>query len=103
MHSEPPRQVCRHFLAGQCYRNDCWFSHSTEVVVCKFWMQGKCMNGNDCPFGHTEAALQIYQETLPQSKQETLPVSVEFMDEEFPSLGGSLRSLNNQQSFTRNF
>lgn len=31
------RQVCRHFLAGECYRKDCWYSHELEAKVCKFW------------------------------------------------------------------
>lgn len=31
------RQVCRHFLAGECYRKDCWFAHDLQVKVCKFW------------------------------------------------------------------
>ena len=37
--SPPPkkRQVCRHFLAGECYRKDCWFAHDLQVKVCKFW------------------------------------------------------------------
>lgn len=39
---EPPptvkkRQVCRHFLAGECYRKDCWFVHDLQEKVCKFW------------------------------------------------------------------
>lgn len=35
----PPRkrQVCRHFLAGECYRKDCWFAHDLQEKVCKFW------------------------------------------------------------------
>lgn len=31
------RQVCRHFLAGECYRKDCWFVHDLQEKVCKFW------------------------------------------------------------------
>jgi hypothetical protein len=31
------RQVCRHFLAGECYRKDCWFVHDLSEKVCKFW------------------------------------------------------------------
>lgn len=31
------RQVCRHFLAGECYRKDCWFSHDLQDKICKFW------------------------------------------------------------------
>lgn len=31
------RQVCRHFLAGECYRKDCWFVHDLQEKICKFW------------------------------------------------------------------
>lgn len=35
--SPKKRQVCRHYLAGECYRKDCWFAHDLEVKPCKFW------------------------------------------------------------------
>lgn len=31
------RQVCRHYLAGECYRKDCWFAHDLDIKPCKFW------------------------------------------------------------------
>lgn len=30
-------QVCRHYLARECYRKRCWFAHDLEVKPCKFW------------------------------------------------------------------
>jgi len=36
------RQVCRHFLAGECYRKDCWFVHDLQEKVCKFWYVFHC-------------------------------------------------------------
>nr|KAJ3408540.1 hypothetical protein HK105_003188 [Polyrhizophydium stewartii] len=38
--------VCRHFIVGQCYRSDCWFSHDPEARICKFWLQGRCFKGD---------------------------------------------------------
>ncbi|KAI8907483.1 hypothetical protein DFJ77DRAFT_434622 [Powellomyces hirtus] len=50
--SDPGRQVCRHFLAGECLRSDCWYSHDPEALVCKFWLAGGCIKGDSCPFTH---------------------------------------------------
>jgi hypothetical protein len=30
-------QTCRHFLQGNCFRKDCWYSHDLDSMVCKFW------------------------------------------------------------------
>jgi hypothetical protein len=30
-------QVCRHYLAGECYRKHCRFAHDLKVKPCKFW------------------------------------------------------------------
>ncbi|KAF9434908.1 hypothetical protein BGZ76_007212, partial [Entomortierella beljakovae] len=29
-------QTCRHFLQGNCFRKDCWYSHDLDTTVCKF-------------------------------------------------------------------
>lgn len=29
--------TCRHFLQGNCFRRDCWFSHDLDSMICKFW------------------------------------------------------------------
>ncbi|KAI8086036.1 uncharacterized protein BX664DRAFT_386503 [Halteromyces radiatus] len=50
--SPKKRQVCRHYLAGECYRKDCWFAHDLEVKPCKFWLQGLCLKGDTCEFAH---------------------------------------------------
>ncbi|KAJ1554474.1 hypothetical protein HK096_003379 [Nowakowskiella sp. JEL0078] len=55
-----PRQVCRHFLAGTCYRKDCWFSHDFDKVVCKYWLQGRCINGNNCNFAHGDSIVEKF-------------------------------------------
>ncbi|SAM03722.1 hypothetical protein [Absidia glauca] len=51
--SPKKRQVCRHYLAGECYRKDCWFAHDLEVKPCKFWLQGLCLKGDTCEFAHS--------------------------------------------------
>ena len=50
--TDTPKQICRHFLVGQCYRSDCWFSHQVDGVVCKFWLKGTCTKGSQCQFSH---------------------------------------------------
>jgi hypothetical protein len=53
---ETPRsQICRHYLAGGCYRKDCWFSHDLETRVCRYWLQGFCAKGSSCSFMHGSA------------------------------------------------
>jgi len=32
-------QTCRHFLQGNCFRKDCWYSHDLDSMVCKFWYE----------------------------------------------------------------
>ena len=48
--SAPP--VCRHLLAGGCYRSDCTFSHEVEEHTCLFWLRGVCAKVGDCAFYH---------------------------------------------------
>jgi hypothetical protein len=47
-----PGRVCRYFLAGECRRADCRFSHDLNRAVCRFWMKGQCLNGDGCSFLH---------------------------------------------------
>lgn len=35
------RRVCRYFLAGECRRADCRFSHNLEKALCRFWLRGQ--------------------------------------------------------------
>ncbi|KAI9300109.1 hypothetical protein BJ944DRAFT_244511 [Cunninghamella echinulata] len=71
------RQVCRHYLQGDCHRQDCRFAHHSnmnlKVKVCKFWLQEDCLKGDDCEFLHDIDA-QWIQEIKKQTeiKQATM-------------------------------
>ncbi|PIL25055.1 hypothetical protein GSI_12944 [Ganoderma sinense ZZ0214-1] len=45
-------RVCRYFLAGECLRADCRFSHDLERALCRFWLRGTCAKGESCEFLH---------------------------------------------------
>ncbi|KAI9230405.1 MAG: hypothetical protein DHS80DRAFT_28854 [Piptocephalis tieghemiana] len=46
-------RICRHFMAGACYRRDCWYSHDPTACICKFWLRGVCARPEgECPFLH---------------------------------------------------
>ncbi|KAI0080186.1 hypothetical protein K474DRAFT_1658186 [Panus rudis PR-1116 ss-1] len=45
-------RVCRYFLAGECLRADCRFSHDLERALCRFWLRGTCAKGEHCEFLH---------------------------------------------------
>ncbi|KAG8708258.1 hypothetical protein FRC08_018989, partial [Ceratobasidium sp. 394] len=46
-------RVCRYYLAGECRRADCRFSHDVERALCRFWLRGQCVKGDHCEFLHT--------------------------------------------------
>ncbi|KAF8324311.1 uncharacterized protein EI90DRAFT_2934880 [Cantharellus anzutake] len=46
-------RVCRYFLAGDCRRSDCRFSHDLDRALCRFWLKGQCAKGEQCEFLHT--------------------------------------------------
>lgn len=51
--SQGGNRVCRYFLAGECLRADCRFSHDIERALCRFWLRGTCAKGEACEFMHT--------------------------------------------------
>ncbi|RKO92185.1 hypothetical protein BDK51DRAFT_43415 [Blyttiomyces helicus] len=67
--SSPPKQVCRHFLEGNCRRSDCWYSHDLKDVVCKYYLRGACSKGPACEFSHGEGVVERVE-----SRVQTAPV-----------------------------
>ncbi|CUA70626.1 hypothetical protein RSOLAG22IIIB_04220 [Rhizoctonia solani] len=51
--SSAANRVCRYYLAGECRRADCRFSHDIDRALCRFWMRGQCVKGDQCEFLHT--------------------------------------------------
>ncbi|KAJ7623435.1 hypothetical protein FB45DRAFT_925668 [Roridomyces roridus] len=45
-------RVCRYFVAGECLRADCRFSHDLERALCRFWLRGTCAKNENCEFLH---------------------------------------------------
>ncbi|KAJ7636032.1 hypothetical protein DFH06DRAFT_1478893 [Mycena polygramma] len=45
-------RVCRYFVAGECLRADCRFSHDLERALCRFWLRGTCAKQDNCEFLH---------------------------------------------------
>ncbi|KAF8845225.1 hypothetical protein BDN67DRAFT_962193 [Paxillus ammoniavirescens] len=45
-------RVCRYYLAGECLRADCRFSHDLERALCRFWLRGTCAKQEQCEFLH---------------------------------------------------
>ncbi|KAG5653332.1 hypothetical protein H0H81_001072 [Sphagnurus paluster] len=45
-------RVCRYFMAGECLRADCRFSHDLERALCRFWLRGTCAKQESCEFLH---------------------------------------------------
>ncbi|KAF5323172.1 hypothetical protein D9619_013735 [Psilocybe cf. subviscida] len=45
-------RVCRYFVAGECLRADCRFSHDLERALCRFWLRGTCAKQEACEFLH---------------------------------------------------
>ncbi|KAL0146265.1 hypothetical protein V8B55DRAFT_1321814 [Mucor lusitanicus] len=81
------RQVCRHFLAGECYRKDCWFVHDLQEKVCKFWyvLQGSCLKGDSCEFSHHIDIQEVASKmTLPEPPKKKEPVK--YNQGDYPAL-----------------
>ncbi|KAK4689359.1 hypothetical protein P7C73_g739, partial [Tremellales sp. Uapishka_1] len=45
-------RMCRYYLAGECRRSDCRFSHDIDRALCRFWLRGHCAKGPNCEFLH---------------------------------------------------
>lgn len=83
--ARPQKQVCRHFLAGGCYRKDCWFSHELESKICKYWLQGFCAQGTHCQFMHGQEVVNRVT-ARPEAVKEPVAPPPGLGPEAFPSL-----------------
>ncbi|KAI8048239.1 hypothetical protein BDF21DRAFT_433620 [Thamnidium elegans] len=81
------RQVCRHFLAGECYRKDCWFVHDLQEKICKFWLQGTCLKGDSCEFSHKIDVQEVANKIIvPQPVVRKEPQHHQFTPGDYPQL-----------------
>lgn len=60
---ESTTRVCRFFLAGECRRSDCRFSHDLNKALCRFWLRGQCLN-DSCSFLHDYEALSELAQSI---------------------------------------
>ncbi|KAI9018010.1 hypothetical protein CLU79DRAFT_762634 [Phycomyces nitens] len=93
------RQVCRHFLAGECYRKDCRFAHDLQVKVCKFWLQGSCFKGDLCEFSHHFDVQQMVSKKTaePTTHNNNKEENFGFDEKDYPTLSGSRQKAPSKQ------
>ncbi|KAJ3291423.1 hypothetical protein HDU79_002419 [Rhizoclosmatium sp. JEL0117] len=92
--ADTPTTLCRHLLAGGCYRSDCWFSHDLSTTVCKFHLSGFCRKGDECPFLHEreeieavwEQQQELHYEDETNETYDPYPSSFEELEKTFPTL-----------------
>ncbi|GAA6024596.1 hypothetical protein JCM10207_001016 [Rhodosporidiobolus poonsookiae] len=92
-------RVCRFYLAGNCLRSDCKFSHDVGKAVCKFWLRGHCLKGDGrCDFLHTiPPIMRADFEARTRQRQDAMQGGPEVGPDEgpeldFPTLGDAPRS-----------
>ncbi|KAF9141765.1 hypothetical protein BGX30_004180 [Mortierella sp. GBA39] len=89
--------TCRHFLQGNCFRRDCWFSHDLDSMICKFWLKGQCLKGDTCEFTHHLETSRSFDSPAPAPKQ--LPPVMDDFD--FPSLAASTSTKSKASAWGR--
>ncbi|KAL7717976.1 uncharacterized protein QTN25_004675 [Entamoeba marina] len=62
----PP--VCTFWLKDECAIGNCPFRHWTDEV-CKYWMMGSCMKGDDCKYVHPARDTETYGFSDPEMQQ----------------------------------
>ncbi|KAJ3031418.1 UNVERIFIED_CONTAM: hypothetical protein HDU68_004108, partial [Siphonaria sp. JEL0065] len=86
--------------------SDCWYSHDVSTTVCKYFLQGYCVKGNDCPFLHDEEEIndvweqhQQYQEYEYYEDGGYGDTEFEYQDQEsaFPALAEEEEKERRQQ------
>lgn len=47
------KKPCVYMLnEGRCARADCRFVHDLKTIMCKYWLEGECIKGENCEFAH---------------------------------------------------
>ena len=47
------KKPCVYMLnEGRCARADCRFVHDLKTIMCKYWLEGECLKGENCEFAH---------------------------------------------------
>ncbi|KAF9207882.1 hypothetical protein CPC16_001139 [Podila verticillata] len=82
------QQTCRHFLQGNCFRKDCWYSHDLDLMICKFWLKGQCFKGDGCEFNHFMDTGRVAESTTTSTAPKQKPPAMDDFD--FPSLGATV-------------
>ncbi|THU88689.1 hypothetical protein K435DRAFT_679335 [Dendrothele bispora CBS 962.96] len=86
-------RVCRYFVAGECLRADCRFSHDLERALCRFWLRGACAKQENCEFLHhlpkdvDVSSLNIAMSRVNMGPQQGPMGSANTPLDEFPALG----------------
>ncbi|KAK7031351.1 hypothetical protein R3P38DRAFT_2923027 [Favolaschia claudopus] len=92
-------RVCRYFVAGECLRADCRFSHDLERALCRFWLRGTCAKQENCEFlHHLPKDVDIASLSAAMSRANVPPgtgplamhpaaLQAQAQSEEFPALG----------------
>ncbi|TIC03634.1 DUF1771-domain-containing protein [Wallemia mellicola] len=101
-------RVCRYYLAGECRRSDCRFSHDIERALCRFWLRGNCIKQN-CDFLHQLPPKQEVESTLSNmfetnasiiaEEEKEKATKVQSVEEAFPGLHKA-HSATSQKQYT---
>jgi hypothetical protein len=88
--------MCKYFVQfGECLRADCKYSHDLSSRICRFWLKGGCLAGDDCAFLHEIPQPLLDQWSIREDKvnseQNQKPQTVPLTDDEFPALGQKKR------------
>jgi hypothetical protein len=88
------RPVCRHYLAGGCWRADCAFAHDVTGTVCRFWLQGRCARGDACVFRHGPPQMEGAANAATEDDEEEEEEEEPRLDDgtAFPALGDTPRT-----------
>jgi hypothetical protein len=106
------RKPCVYMLnEGRCARADCRFVHDLKTIMCKYWLEGECIKGENCEFSHEFIEETVVANTRrahkssfssshssksggggsvkkSAEKAKTKKIDFKLETEDFPSLGG---------------